>query len=168
MSEFLTLEEVAINVKVKPRTVLDWVQTGKLKGLKIGKQWRIPAENLEAFIYQAAGESPQQPESLEPDEPEPKAVDCLETLVALIRALLPEGQQVYLRDRGLTELPLGALNTLLGALGLTIHAAKVRDVKRSVACADVAGHVEPYGLFELRQIHQETTGRKNEKRRRGA
>ena len=56
MSELLTLEEAAAKVKVKPRTVLDWLQKGKLDGVKVGKQWRVPAEHLEAFIRPATAE----------------------------------------------------------------------------------------------------------------
>jgi hypothetical protein len=34
-------------------------------------------------------------------------------LVTQIKALLPEGHTVTLRDKGLTELPLGALNAII-------------------------------------------------------
>lgn len=54
-------------------------------------------------------------------------------LVALVKALLPEGTPVYLRDHGITELPLYGLNTLLARQGYIIHAAKVRTSRRFVA-----------------------------------
>jgi hypothetical protein len=76
-------------------------------------------------------------------------------LVALVTALLPEGQPVYLRDGGMTELPLYGLNTLLAQQGYVIHAAKVRDAKRFVACTDKEGRVERFGLFELRKCATE-------------
>jgi hypothetical protein len=78
-------------------------------------------------------------------------------LVALLQTLLPEGKPVYLRDVGITTLPVHGLNTLLAQQGYVIHAAKVRDPKRFVACTDKEGRVEPYGLFELRQIHQDAS-----------
>jgi hypothetical protein len=65
---------------------------------------------------------------------------------------LPEGRRVSLRDKHIAELPLGALNALLAPEGYMIHAAKVRDARRAVACADVHGRVEHYGVFELRAI----------------
>jgi hypothetical protein len=92
---------------------------------------------------------------------------CEQDLVATVQALLPEGRPVYLRDRGITTLPLSGLNTLLAGQGYVIHAAKVRDAKRFVACTDQDGRIEPYGLFELRQIPPEASGRPNEKRHRG-
>jgi excisionase family DNA binding protein len=54
VSDILTLEEAAARVKVKPRTIRIWLQTGKLKGIKAGKLWRIRAEDLEAFLEQSA------------------------------------------------------------------------------------------------------------------
>jgi excisionase family DNA binding protein len=151
MSEFLTIEEAAAKVKVKPRTVLDWLHKRKLEGVKVGKQWRIPAQNLEAFIRPPSAEPFHLTEPAEAAQEEPApTVDCTETLVALVRALLPEGQRVYLRDKGITELPLMALNAILAPQGLVIHAAKVRDRRRWVTCTDRVGRVEGFGLFELR------------------
>lgn len=76
-------------------------------------------------------------------------------LVALLKALLPEEQPVYLRALGITTLPLYRLNTLLAGQGYMIHAAKVRDHKRFVACVGRDGRVEPFGLFELRPVGEE-------------
>ncbi len=76
-------------------------------------------------------------------------------MLALVRALLPDGQRVYLRTEGLKTLPLGLLNAGLAPFGYVIHAAKVRDRKRFVACTDRNGKVEHFGLFELRQVEKE-------------
>ena len=151
MSELLTLEEAAAKVKVKPRTVLDWLQRGKLDGVKVGKQWRVPAENLEAFIRPATAEPfhLREPEQAAPTEQAPP-VDCAATLLALVKSLLPEGERVYLRDKGITELPLAALNAILEPQGLTIYATKVHDRQRSVTCMGRDGQQELFGLFELR------------------
>lgn len=90
-----------------------------------------------------------------------------QNLMALVKSLLPEGTPVYLRDRGIRELPLYGLNTLLARQGYVIHAAKVRDPKRFVACTDKEGRVEQYGLFALRPIAPEASGRTNGRRRKG-
>ncbi|MGH8057661.1 MAG: hypothetical protein ACREOH_10580 [Candidatus Entotheonellia bacterium] len=68
---------------------------------------------------------------------------------------MPEGQQVYLRDRGIGTFPLAAVNAILEPLRYVIHATKARDRQRAVACMDRHGRVEPYGLFELRPITEE-------------
>ena len=77
-------------------------------------------------------------------------------LVELVNTLLPLGQPVYLRDQGITTLPLSGLNALLKKQGFYIYAAKVRDAKRLVACTDKASRIERFGLFELRTISQDT------------
>jgi hypothetical protein len=73
-------------------------------------------------------------------------------LVAQVKALLPQGKAVYLRDTGIAELPLGRLNVILARHGLMIHASNGRDAKRSVACSDRYGQVKPYEVFELRRM----------------
>jgi hypothetical protein len=73
-------------------------------------------------------------------------------LVEQVKALLPEGQAVALRDKGITELPLARLNTRLAPYGYVIHASKGRESTRMVACTGEGGRVERFGLFELRPI----------------
>jgi hypothetical protein len=73
-------------------------------------------------------------------------------LVAQVKALLPEGQPVALREQGITELPLQRLNAILTRHGYVIHATKGGDPKRFVACTDQDGQVEQYGLFALRPM----------------
>jgi len=90
-----------------------------------------------------------------------------EDLVDQVKALLPEGQVVALRDKGITELPLARLNARLLPYGYVIHASKGRDHTRLVACADEDGGVTPYGVFELRPMASEVAGRKNGTRGRG-
>jgi hypothetical protein len=85
-------------------------------------------------------------------------------LVAQVKALLPEGQAVALRDKGITELPLARLNARLAPEGYVIHATKDRDCTRLVACADHDGKVTPYGVFELRPIAPEAPRRTNGRR----
>jgi hypothetical protein len=70
-------------------------------------------------------------------------------LVAQVKSLLPVGEGVHLRDKGIAELPLGRLNVILARHGLMIQASNGPDAKRSVACSDQYGRVEPYEVFEL-------------------
>src|SRR5919108_1865420 len=73
-------------------------------------------------------------------------------LVAQVKALLPEGQAVALRDKGIAELPLARLNARLTSQGYVIHASKGRGSKRLVVCIGESGKVEQYGQFELRPL----------------
>jgi hypothetical protein len=90
-----------------------------------------------------------------------------EDMVAQVKALLPEGQAVALREKGITELPLARLNARLAPYGYVIHARKGRDRTRQVACVDQDGKVTPYEVFELRPIALEASGRTNGTRVQG-
>jgi excisionase family DNA binding protein len=45
--EFLTVEDVAARLKVKEKTVRDWIARGMLEAYKIGKVWRIRKDHLD-------------------------------------------------------------------------------------------------------------------------
>ena len=45
-----TPEEVAGYFKVKPKTVREWLRTGRLKGTKVGGLWQVREEDLETFL----------------------------------------------------------------------------------------------------------------------
>jgi excisionase family DNA binding protein len=49
----LTPEQVAEKLAISPKTVKDWLREGRLKGIKIGRLWRIKPEDLQAFIQTA-------------------------------------------------------------------------------------------------------------------
>lgn len=46
----LTVFEVAEQLKVSAKTIRVWIESGKLTGYRFGKDYRIHAEDLEAFI----------------------------------------------------------------------------------------------------------------------
>lgn len=50
MDDIMTPVEVARRLKVKKRTVLEWLRQGKLKGLKLGRLWRIRTRDLDQFL----------------------------------------------------------------------------------------------------------------------
>ncbi len=54
LSELLTVEEVASFLRVAPNTVYRWCRSGKLPGIKIGKEWRISRAELDAFLSDRA------------------------------------------------------------------------------------------------------------------
>lgn len=49
MEKFYTCQQVADHYGVKVITVWDWIRTGKLKAVRVGKQYRIPKESLAEF-----------------------------------------------------------------------------------------------------------------------
>lgn len=52
--EFYTLEEVAKELRVNPRTVMRWLKSGQLKGYKLGEGktslLRIPTTEVKKFL----------------------------------------------------------------------------------------------------------------------
>jgi excisionase family DNA binding protein len=52
MPDLLSIEDVATQLKVQPRTVLEWLRTGKLPGYKLGRLWRVDPEDLKKFLAQ--------------------------------------------------------------------------------------------------------------------
>lgn len=49
-NEFLTVEQVAELLQVHWQTILNYIKSGRLVALKLGKGYRITRENLEKFI----------------------------------------------------------------------------------------------------------------------
>jgi excisionase family DNA binding protein len=54
MDDVLTLAEAAGRAKVAVKTMREWLRTGKLKGIKAGKLWRVRASDLEHFFEASA------------------------------------------------------------------------------------------------------------------
>lgn len=48
--QYYSIEEVAKMLKVAYLTVYRWIQTGKLRAVKAGKQYRIKKEDLDIFL----------------------------------------------------------------------------------------------------------------------
>ncbi len=46
----LTAEQVAERLQVREETVYDWLRAGRLRGVKLGRIWRVREADLEAFI----------------------------------------------------------------------------------------------------------------------
>ena len=50
MEKLLSTEEIAEGLGVQVDTVQRWLSSGKLKGTKIGRLWRVREEDLDKFI----------------------------------------------------------------------------------------------------------------------
>jgi len=53
--KFYTIKEVAELLKVSDGGVRKCLKTGKLKGIKLGRIWRIKKSDLEEFINERRG-----------------------------------------------------------------------------------------------------------------
>lgn len=53
MEKYYSTEDVAEILGFKEKTVREWLRTGKLKGKKVGRLWRVKESYLEEFINNA-------------------------------------------------------------------------------------------------------------------
>ena len=91
VERLLTPEEVANKLAVSVKSVRNWLRQGKLKGIKVGRLWRIRESDLEEFLKM--GESPplrsysksQIEEFLKLDRLDPKLAEKLERLLGRCR-----------------------------------------------------------------------------------
>jgi len=50
VEKLLTPKEVAYLLQVKPVTIMTYLRRGELKGVKVGRLWRVRNTDLEAFL----------------------------------------------------------------------------------------------------------------------
>ena len=50
LREFLTVDEVAKELRVNRRTVMRWIRTGYLPALQVGKNYRISKSDYQEFL----------------------------------------------------------------------------------------------------------------------
>ncbi len=62
--KFLTPTDVAHSLQVNERTVTQWLRKGYLRGFKIGKEWRISPDDLQAFLEASANKPMDKPRSI--------------------------------------------------------------------------------------------------------
>jgi len=48
--EILTLEEVALYLRLKPQTIYRWAQEKRIPAVKLGKEWRFRKSILDRWI----------------------------------------------------------------------------------------------------------------------
>ncbi|MCC7245464.1 MAG: helix-turn-helix domain-containing protein [Saprospiraceae bacterium] len=52
MNDIMTLEEVAAYLKMQPKTIYAWAQTGKIPAAKLGKEWRFRRDIIDRWFVQ--------------------------------------------------------------------------------------------------------------------
>ena len=50
--KLLTPEDAAKALLLKPETIREWLRSGKLKGVKMGRLWRVRESDLETFVQE--------------------------------------------------------------------------------------------------------------------
>ncbi len=60
----LTPTDVANRLQVNERTVTLWLRKGYLRGFKVGKEWRISPDDLQAFLEASANKPMDKPRSV--------------------------------------------------------------------------------------------------------
>jgi len=53
VEKYYSTEDIAEILGFKEKTVREWLRTGKLKGKKVGRLWRVKESDLEEFINNA-------------------------------------------------------------------------------------------------------------------
>lgn len=151
-------DEVAERLGMSRYTIGEWLRSGRLTGRRIGRFWRVREVDLDAFIAHPPPlhqPTPASPAVMAEEASGDQSAQTRAVLVALLRMLLPEGERRYLRDLGITALPLVPLNALLAHEGYVIEAYEVQDPTRFVDCLGQDGTPEPFGLFEMRRLTRE-------------
>ncbi len=70
--KFFTTEQVATMLQVHPFTILRFIKKGKLKGVKLGRMYRIKESDISAFIDQQSTKSKEIPAKQEIKHPTEK------------------------------------------------------------------------------------------------
>jgi len=60
MTEYKSINQVIKELGVHRNTVENWLRSGKLKGVRAGKLWRISTESLDEFLKKDKGEDKQE------------------------------------------------------------------------------------------------------------
>lgn len=53
--ELMTVDEVAEYLRVKPSSVYEWAQNGKIPAAKVGRLWRFHRDEIEAWVRSGGG-----------------------------------------------------------------------------------------------------------------
>lgn len=66
--KLLTSEQVSKILQVHPFTVLKYLKAGKLKGIKLGRVWRIRESDVERFLEERSMASTEPKETFQKEE----------------------------------------------------------------------------------------------------
>jgi excisionase family DNA binding protein len=61
MAEFMTTAEAARRLGVSRQTMATYLRTGRVQGIKLGKDWRIPVQEFERLMHASPEPEGQEP-----------------------------------------------------------------------------------------------------------
>jgi PTS system nitrogen regulatory IIA component len=114
--EIMTIEEVAVYLRVSERTVYDWAQKGQLPGGKLGTTWRFKRSDIEGWVNRRIGNSVT-----------PVAMPTSPGAGVLSRSLSPE--RVVFFD---TDKKEDALKTLCAVLGTSMLVHNEAELEEAI------------------------------------
>jgi excisionase family DNA binding protein len=56
VEDLLTVEQAAAKLQIASKTLKDWLRAGRLKGVRLGKLWRVKERDLEEFVERGSNE----------------------------------------------------------------------------------------------------------------
>jgi excisionase family DNA binding protein len=62
MADFITVPEAARRLGVTRQTMALYMRQGKLRGVKLGKEWRIPRQEFERLLAGTPGTEEEEPQ----------------------------------------------------------------------------------------------------------
>jgi len=124
MNELLSVEDVAERLRLRPRTIREYIRTGRLQATRIGKQYRIRVEDLELI----GREGPT------PAAPSDGGATVSATVVVRIEAA----------DRRQEERVFTLLNVVGGTSGVALQVARIPTdgALQVVATGDLDGALD--------------------------
>jgi excisionase family DNA binding protein len=80
VERLITPEDAADRLAVSKNTILDWLRSGQLKGVKAGRLWRLRERDLEEFLKEPAPVREASPvdEPVRPREPAAREANGLD------------------------------------------------------------------------------------------
>lgn len=85
--KLLTSEQVSKILQVHPFTVLKYLKAGKLKGIKLGRVWRIRESDVERFLEERSMASAELPQTFNEEKPEEKKEE-----IEIEKTIMPDNQ----------------------------------------------------------------------------
>jgi len=85
--KLLTSEQVSKILQVHPFTVLKYLKGGKLKGIKLGRVWRIRESDVERFLEERSMASAEPPQTFNKEQIQEKSEE-----IETEKPIMPDNQ----------------------------------------------------------------------------
>lgn len=97
IEKFLTTEQVANILQVHPFTILKFIREGKLKGIKLGRVYRIKESDIHEFLDHASSKTKRKDENTnKPSSQEKPSLNNAHPVELKNNKISGEGQHYYI------------------------------------------------------------------------